>query len=74
MEILYSSFAGFLFLMVGIIAFFPPPKLPWVMRFFIVFIGLGFTLYSLRLNFFLKVTGGSFGQGVAAATLDSCFH
>ncbi|MBY6037001.1 hypothetical protein KUV80_10060 [Fictibacillus nanhaiensis] len=50
MEVLYSFVMGVLFLTIGFIAFFPPPKLHWIMRFSIVFIGMGFILYSfLRL-------------------------
>ncbi|MBM7661107.1 ABC-type multidrug transport system permease subunit [Bacillus mesophilus] len=47
MGFLISFIIGFLFLAVGIIAFFPPPKLPWIIRFIIIFIGVGFTMYSI---------------------------
>ncbi|MGG4265042.1 hypothetical protein [Peribacillus simplex] len=47
MEVLFNFVVGVLFLTVGIIAFFPPPKLPWIIRFFFIFIGVGIILYSL---------------------------
>ncbi|MCM3409628.1 hypothetical protein KDJ21_018470 [Metabacillus litoralis] len=47
MELLISFIIGVFFLVIGIIAFFPPPKLPWIIRFIIIFIGVGFTLYSI---------------------------
>lgn len=47
LEFFTSFIIGFLFLMVGIIAFFLPPKLPWSIRFIIIFSGIGFILYSI---------------------------
>lgn len=47
LEILYSFIVGVIFLAVGIIAFFSPPKLPWLIRFIIIVIGIGFILFSL---------------------------
>jgi len=47
LEFLISFIIGVFFLVIGIIAFFPPPKLPWIVRFIIIFIGVGFTLYSI---------------------------
>ncbi|MDQ0159477.1 glucan phosphoethanolaminetransferase (alkaline phosphatase superfamily) [Alkalibacillus salilacus] len=47
LEFLISLIIGVLFLAVGIIAFFPPLKLPWIIRFIIIFVGVGFTLYSI---------------------------
>lgn len=39
---------GIMFLLVGIAAFISnPPKLPWIIRFAIIFIGTGFILYSI---------------------------
>jgi len=48
LEAIYSLVMGIMFLLVGIAAFISnPPKLPWIIRFAIIFIGTGFILYSI---------------------------
>ncbi|EHQ60022.1 hypothetical protein PDENDC454_22319 [Paenibacillus dendritiformis C454] len=44
---IYTFLAGVLFLTVGMIASFPPPRLPWFIRIMMLCIGIAFVFYSI---------------------------
>ncbi len=47
LEFIISFAIGFLFLVVGVVAFFPPTKFPWIVRFIILYTGAGYISYSI---------------------------
>lgn len=44
---MYTFLAGLFFLTAGIIASFPPPRLPWFIRIMMLCIGIAFVFYSI---------------------------
>lgn len=46
-SVAFSGLIGVTFITIGIIASKFPPKIPWIFRFFILFIGIGYMIYTV---------------------------